>query len=102
MYTKKRYKVKSRLRFTVFIAVALLLTLTSVNGVLGIYDAESLTKVEYQTVEIKPGDTLWEIAAEYMSDTEIRQAVHQLCELNETDAAQLQPGQVIKVPVSVV
>ncbi len=102
MHTKKRYRIKSRRRFTLFIIAMLLLTLTSVNGMLGIYDVAGMTKCEYQTIEIKNGDTLWEIAAEYMPETEIRQAVYQLCELNKTSAAQLQPGQTIKIPVTAV
>lgn len=102
MKHKKRYRLKSRSRFTVFVIVAMLTVMTSANGILGMYDAASLTKVEYKTVSIETGDTLWEIAAEHMPETEIRRAVHKLCMVNEIDAGQIHPGQTIKVPISAI
>ncbi|MDD2217752.1 MAG: LysM peptidoglycan-binding domain-containing protein [Eubacteriales bacterium] len=99
MNNKKKYRIKSRLRFTAFVVVMMLAILTSANGILGIYDAASLTKIEYKTVSIENGDTLWEIASEYMPDTEIRRAVHKLCTINDLESAQIYPGQIIKVPM---
>lgn len=101
MNNKKRYRIKSRLRFTAFVVVMMLAVLTGANGVLGIYDAASLTKIEYKTVSIENGDTLWEIAAEYMPNTEIRRAVHKLCTINNLEAGQIYPGQIIKVPMAI-
>lgn len=96
---RKRYRLKSRIRFTVFVSIFILAMLMSTNSLLGMYNAASLSKTEYKIVEISSGDTLWHIASEYMPETEIRQAVHKICLINDTSAAQIQPGQIIKIPV---
>ena len=100
MRTRKNYRLKSRSRFTIFIVFIMLIMVTGTNSLLGLYDASSLTVHEYLTVEISSGDTLWQIAQNYMpDDMDVRQAVHKLCQLNDTSPDQLQPGQTIKVPI---
>jgi len=100
MKTAKTYRIKSRLRFTVFVALMIIITVSSANTILGFYDASSLTVKEYKIVEISSGDTLWHIAKEYMpSDMDTRKAVHQICNLNDITAADLYPGQTIQIPV---
>ena len=96
----KTYRVKSRLRFTVFVALMIIIAVNSANTMLGIYDASSFTVKEYRSVEICSGDTLWQIAKDYMpSDMDTRKAVHQICNLNDITASDLQPGQTIQIPV---
>ena len=50
MKTAKTYRIKSRLRFTVFIALMIIITVSSTNTMLGLYDASSLTVKEYKSV----------------------------------------------------
>ena len=51
-------------------------------------------------VDIMPGDTLWSIAETYMSDTDdIRQAIYELCSINDITASQLYAGMTIQVPI---
>lgn len=96
----KTYRIKSRTRFTLFIAIALILIVTMANTILGFNDASSMTLQEYISIEIEAGDTLWQIASDYMpDDMDPRMAVHKLCQINSIDAEMLQPGQIIKVPV---
>jgi len=98
--TKKHYRIKSRTRFTAFVVIMILMSVTSVNSMLGLYDASSLTAQEYIDVEINTGDTLWDIAATYMpDDVDTRRAVHKLCSINDISANEIYPGQTIKVPV---
>ena len=100
MKTAKTYRIKSRLRFTVFIALMIIITVSSTNTMLGLYDASSLTVKEYKSVEICSGDTLWQLAKEHMpSDMDTRRAVHQICNLNDIAAADIYPGQTIQIPV---
>ncbi len=46
---------------------------------------------------VKPGDTLWRIAAEYTGG-DVREAVWQLTERNDLASPLVQPGQVLLVP----
>ncbi|GMQ92907.1 MAG: hypothetical protein BMS9Abin12_0384 [Acidimicrobiia bacterium] len=49
---------------------------------------------------VKPGDTLWRIAQEYgPRDTDTRRIVDAIEKLNGIDGGNLQPGQVIEIPV---
>ncbi len=100
MKTRKTYKIKSRFRFTVFIVTMLLITVTSANTMLGFYDASSLTVKEYITVEICDGDTLWQLAKDYMpSDMDPRKAVRNLCNINNISAEELYAGQTLQIPI---
>ncbi|SMC56386.1 LysM peptidoglycan-binding domain-containing protein [Sporomusa malonica] len=56
----------------------------------------------YETVYVKPGDTVWKIAANYITDKDdIREKVFAIRQLNKlNNNAQVYPGQALKVPVS--
>lgn len=56
----------------------------------------------YETVYVKPGDTVWKIAANYITDKDdIREKVFAIRQLNKlNNNAQVYPGQTLKVPVS--
>ncbi|HWR42437.1 LysM peptidoglycan-binding domain-containing protein [Sporomusa sp.] len=58
--------------------------------------------VAYETVYVKQGDTVWKIAANYVTDKEdIREKVFAIRQLNKlNNNAQVNPGQALKVPVN--
>lgn len=96
----KHYRINSRTRFTLFVVIAIILLTTIVNFTLGLNTASSSTAKEYREIEISSGDTLWHIAETYMSDnSDIREAVYELCQLNDMSADQLHAGMTILVPV---
>ena len=96
----KNYRIKSRFRFTVFVVLTIVLMTTAVNFALGLNTAASSTVQEYMDVEIKSGDTLWNIAETYMPDNmDTRKAVYQICSLNDISADELYAGMTIQVPV---
>lgn len=98
--TRKKYRIKSRVRFTVFIIVMLLITATAVTTVLGFNNVNGMTKQQYIQVQVEPGDTLWSIAEQYMpADMDRRESVYIISKANETSASELYPGQTLKVPV---
>ena len=99
--TRKRYYVKSRSRFTIFIVLSLLILVGVFTTVFGFNNAEGSTKQKYVQVEVLPGDTLWQIADEYMpADMDPRESVYVICEHNHISASELQAGQVLKIPVN--
>ncbi len=98
---RKRYVIKSKFRFTVFLAVIILISITTVTAVLGMNDASGMTKQQYTQIRVYPGDTLWSIACEHMpDDMDVREAVHILSNINQISASQLYAGQIIKIPAS--
>jgi len=101
MNTKKTtYRIKSRFRFTFFVAIMMFMIVTCSNTLLGLNNASSLTKPEYAKVQIVNGDTLWNIASEYnQAGKDIRIFVYEICELNKITADSIYPGQNILIPV---
>ena len=98
----KRYRITNKFRFITCIVFLLLFFSVFMNFILQWNTADSLTQVEYMEVEIMPGDTLWSIAETYMDDsTDVRQAVYQLCKINQISANELYAGMTLQVPQSV-
>ncbi len=52
------------------------------------------------TVIVEPGDSLWKIAERYDDNSmDLRKYIHIIKEYNHLKSSQLQPGQIIKVPI---
>ena len=98
--TRKKYRIKNRVRFATFIVISLLMICTIANTALGFNDALALSEQQYIEIEVESGDTLWTIADEYMpDDMDIREAVYMICETNDVDAYTLYAGQTLNIPV---
>ena len=98
--TRKRYRIKNRVRFASFIVISLLMICTVFNTALGFNDALALSEQQYIEIQVESGDTLWTIADEYMpDDMDIREAVYIISDTNEIDASQLYAGQILQIPV---
>lgn len=56
----------------------------------------------YKTVYVQPGDTVWKIAANYVTAKEdIREKVFIIRQVNKlNNNAQIYPGQILKIPVN--
>ena len=99
MNLKRKYVIKSKVRFTVFITLLIVSGAVFTGTCLGWNQASSLSPETYTPVEIQYGDTLWELAKVYgPSDADVRQVIHSICALNETTAETLRPGQTILIP----
>lgn len=98
---RTQYRITSRARFTIFVAIMIILLTSIANIALGLGTADSATVTEYQSIEVSYGDTLWSIAGAYMSDdySDIREAVYKLCKINDITADQLYVGMTIQVPI---
>lgn len=95
------YRINNRLRFTMFIALTIILFTIIANFILGFSIANSSTIPEYIELEVSSGDTLWSIAEKYMpSDVDIRKSVYELGKLNQISADDLNAGMTILIPVN--
>ncbi len=96
----KTYRIKSRIRFTFFIALTLVLITVLANFALGFSTASSLTVPQYEEIKIQSGDTLWDIASQYTDNSrDIRASIHEICQINDISASELYAGMTILVPV---
>lgn len=70
--------------------------------VLAVQAAIPEAPVKIERVTVQEGETLWEIAARHSDDTiDVRNYIDEIEQLNHiTSAGSLQPGQVLKLPVS--
>lgn len=51
--------------------------------------------IGYETVVVRPGDTLWSIAKEHSNSNNIRKAIYYIDGKSET----IRPGQIVRVPI---
>ncbi len=97
---KRKYRIKSKFRFTLFLTVAILVMISVTGTIFGANDAESLTKPNYSEITVQSGDTLWNLAEEFGPDgKDIREIVYEICRLNDISADGIYPGQTILIPV---
>ena len=96
----KKYKIKSRNRFTLFVALMIVFMVMTSNTLLGFNNASSLTERAYIEITVEAGDTLWDIANEYMTGYgDVRRAVYTLCVLNGIAAHELRAGLTLRIPL---
>ncbi len=96
----KTYRIKSRTRFIIFVAVAVIFAVVALNTMIGSYNVSSETIVNYIDIQVQSGDTLWSIAREYMpSDMDIRDAVYELCSVNDIQGKYIYDGQILHIPI---
>ena len=100
LYIGKHNRIKSEGRFILFLLILMVLLAVLSNGILGLSNADGMTKESYMTVEVKTGDTLWNIAKTYMgTNDDIRKSVYKLEKLNGLKAGDLRPGMELSVPL---
>ncbi len=96
---KKKYRIRSKFRFTLFVTVAFLIIISISGALTGNDRAESLTKPVYSQIVIESGDTLWDLAQEFgPAGKDVREVVYEICRINDISADSIYPGQTILIP----
>ena len=96
---RKKHRIRSKFRFTIFLAVAILVVISLTGTIFGANDAESLTKPVYSEIIVQSGDTLWNLAQEFGPDhKDLREVIFEICKLNDISADGIYPGQAILIP----
>lgn len=62
-------------------------------------NANANKKIEYNTIIVKSGDTLWDIAKSENYNIDIREFIYQIRKINNLNDANLIPGQRLLLPV---
>lgn len=78
----------------------LLLTYLCLSIFLNINIAEGSQIPQFVEVEVKSGDTLWELAKTFgPKNKDIRYSIYEISSLNNLTSLDIFPGQVIKIPI---
>ena len=103
MKSNKRhhYRITNPFRFFIFITLCIMILIFAGYTLIGASDAEAASVRTYAQVVVQDGDNLWNIAEAYNQDAniDIRRVIYEIYDINEIDAADIQPGDVIFVPV---
>lgn len=86
--------------YSKFLAITVIIL--SIILLISVLSFKAMTEKEiyYKDIEIKNGQTLWQIAeSEFGSDSNIRKYVYQIKQINNLKNSILSPGQVIKIPI---
>ena len=96
-----KYRIKNKFRFITFVTICMLVLALMINWHAGIGYASGKDATEYVRVQIKSGDTLWDLAKEYGPDNkDCRRVIYEIEQINNISAASLQVGQYIDIPVN--
>ena len=86
------------------ISTTVLFSLILFGGSVLLNSTYSCEKVDYKTVYVTKGETLWEIASEeqeknpYYKDKDIRDIIYDIKEINDLKVSNLSVGQELKIP----
>ena len=79
----------------------MMFSIVALNGYLGNSSSVGATTNEYTTVTVSKGDTIWQIASDYKSEeSNLRQAIYEICKINNINGEVLKPGTKLKIPKS--
>lgn len=97
----KKYKIVNKKRFSIF----LILSFIFVIGIGSLFRPanrvhSNLLQSPFVEVEVSKGDTLWNMALEYMPQKyNIRKMIYEIKQFNNMDTSYIYPGQTVKVPI---
>ncbi|WP_010243522.1 LysM peptidoglycan-binding domain-containing protein [Acetivibrio cellulolyticus] len=92
---KKRYVLKNKARFYIFITglvMSMLLVFSATK-------AYGYKEPEFEVITIKSGDTLWDIAKKYNKKGDIREYIYDLKKINDLNDCSIMTGSELKVIV---
>jgi len=96
---KKKYRIANKRRFITFVTLVILSFVVITGSAMGCFSASSMDAIKYTTVEVKYGDTLWNLARKYgNTNKDVREVIYEICKLNNVSAETLQAGQFITIP----
>lgn len=96
----KRLRIRSKVRFTIFAVVLILLVLNIVSAMAGMNTTTGVSLNKLKAVTVHAGDTLWSIAEKNnTSDMDVREFIDDIKEKNDLASAEIQEGQKLLIPV---
>lgn len=99
-----KYKLTTFGKFVIILGITIVILISTyiISTAYGFNNVNGDTQTEYYEVQVYPGDTLWTIAqANCKNDTDVREYIYKICEINKTNAKNLAPGQILHIPVEI-
>ncbi|MGN9164099.1 cell division suppressor protein YneA [Tissierellaceae bacterium HCP3S3_D8] len=97
----KRYRIVNKTRFFLFVTFIFIIFTMTITFLTNSIKAHSMIlEEEFCEVRISEGDTLWNIALEYMPPRyDVRKMVYRIKKFNDLDTSYIFPGDTIKIPI---
>lgn len=97
----KKYKVVNKKRFFIFSTTVLIVIISLISLFKPSNKAHSsILEEQFIEIAILKGDTLWDIAIEYMPERyDVRKMIYNIKGINEMETSYIYPGDIIKVPI---
>lgn len=93
------YKIVNIKRFKIFLVISIFLISLIVFMLFSIITVYPENIENYEYIQIKSGDTLWNIASKYNNKVEIRKFTFIIMEKNNLKDCMIYPGDIIKIPI---
>ncbi|ABN52007.1 MAG TPA: LysM peptidoglycan-binding domain-containing protein [Hungateiclostridium thermocellum] len=93
---KKKYVLKNKRRFFVFVLFVLMGLTAVISRATSIY---GYREPSYEAITVKRGDTLWSIAENYNKRGDIRKYIYDIMILNNLEDCEIIEGMELKVIV---
>ena len=98
---RHHYRIANPVRFFIFIFICTMIFAFATFTVLGSGSASAAAVHTYAQVTVSENDTLWGLIEKYNPDgrVNVRSAIYDVCEINDIDAGDIQPGDTLFIPV---
>jgi cell division protein YceG involved in septum cleavage len=94
---KRRYKIVNKTRFYLFLISVFVIVVVGMLSIDKVYG--SIYEYNYDEVIIVEGDTLWNIALNYMpKNYDVREMIFIIRAFNKMETSQIYAGDLLKVP----
>ena len=99
--TRHHYRIVKPFRFFLFVVISIMIIVFAGYTVIGAGNAEAAAVRTYVQVTIDEGDSLWSIVERCNKDAriDVQSAIYDVYEINDIDAADIQPGDKLFIPV---
>ena len=95
---RKKVTILSTWRFAVFLSMIFLIVLTAFFLFFNHTDAKNL--VQYQTIQVNQGDTLWAIAGNWAPEgMDVREYIYNIKKANNMERSDIYAGDELLLPV---
>lgn len=91
---KKRYYLKNRKRFVTSILFTVLIVFTFIF----VASAYGYKEPSYDSVYVRRGDTLWDIAVKYKQRGDIRKYIKEIKIVNNLESETIYEGDILRIP----
>ena len=98
---KHHYRIVKPFRFFLFVVISIMVIVFAGYTAIGAGNAEAAAVRSYVQVTVDEGDNLWNIVERCNKNAhiDIQSAIYDVYEINDIDAADIQPGDKLFIPV---